>query len=93
MRQLSRQGVRGAGVGAAGLVGYGTGSLINKGINLADNKLGTSIGDSIGHAIAVAWAALGSKEAKQALEINLHIDGKQISAVVETHQRKRVSRY
>ena len=82
-----------AGVGAAGLVGYGTGSLINKGINAADSKLGTSIGDSIGQAVAVALAAFGNKEAKQALQVNLHIDGRQISAVVETQQRKHYGRY
>ena len=81
-----------AAVGAAGIVGYGAGSVINKGINAVDNKFGTGIGDSIGQAISIALAAFGNKQAKQNLQVNLHIDGRQISTVVETQQRKHYGR-
>ena len=73
----------GAAVGAAGFLGYGLGSAINR--NFID---GTQLGDQIGKAVANAIAAIGVQEAKQALEVNVHLDGQQIaSSVQETYGR------
>lgn len=68
----------GAAVGAAGFLGYGLGSAINR--NFID---GTQLGDQIGKAVANAIAAIGVQEAKQALEVNVHLDGQQISSSVQ----------
>lgn len=54
------------GVGLAGAAGYGVGTVLNKGINLADEKLGTGIGNIIGRSVAIALAPF-SATARDAL--------------------------
>ncbi|MFZ6748513.1 phage tail tape measure protein [Undibacterium sp. Ren11W] len=54
--------VAAGGVAAAGAAGYGVGSLINKAIE------GTALADAIGRSIAIAMAAMGSKEARESIE-------------------------
>lgn len=75
---LARMGLAGAGtvaggVGAAALGGWGVGSVINK-----QFVEGTAFGDALGRSIARAMAALGSKNAQQALaneqRVKLDID-------------------
>lgn len=69
--------VTGAGVVAAGAAG----GLVGTGIYHGAIK-GTEYEDRIGGMIATILAGLGNQEAKQALEVNLHLDGEQIAAVV-----------
>ena len=61
------------GVVAAGAVGYGIGTLISKAIE------GTAFSDAIGRSIAIAMAAMGSKDAREAL------DSERRNAPVEVH--------
>lgn len=64
-------------VAAAGLVGYGAGTMINKyGVE------GTDLADKIGGTIATILANFGNKEAQQALEINLSVDGQVLATAV-----------
>ncbi len=71
---------------AAG-VGYGAGTLAYKhGIQ------GTEFGDNIGGMIATILAGMGNKEAQQALNITLHLDGEQIAAVVNSRNSRSASR-
>ncbi|MDO8654187.1 MAG: phage tail tape measure protein [Undibacterium sp.] len=68
---------------AAGAVGYGAGSLINKGIE------GTEFSESIGRSIAMAMAAMGNKEAKEALKIEIDVkNGNIVAAVTAAQDRK-----
>lgn len=76
-----------ASVGAAGFLGYGVGSAINR--EFID---GTKLGDDIGEAVARVLATLGNKEAQQALELNLHIDGEVIEKTVQKRWRQRSAR-
>lgn len=62
---------------AAWNVGYEVGDALYK------NKIqGTDLEDRIGGTLATIAAWFGNKEAQQALEINLHMDGQQITQVV-----------
>lgn len=74
-------------VGAAGAAGYGVGTLISK-----YAIEGTGFGDNLGGMIAKLLANLGNDEAKQALEINLHLDGEQIASVVNRQFVKQANR-
>jgi TP901 family phage tail tape measure protein len=77
----------GAMVAAAGLIGYGGGTLINKaGFEGSDSQ------NTLGGVLAQIMANFGNREAEQALEINLHLDGQQISTVVETRQKNTARR-
>lgn len=74
-------------VAGAGAVGYGVGTLAyNHAI------AGTDFGDNLGGMIATILAGMGNEEAKQALEINLHLDGQQINAAVESRQKTSARR-
>jgi hypothetical protein len=69
---------------AAGLAVAGaaaTGGLIGTGIYHGAVK-GSEYEDRIGGMIATILAGWGNQEAKQALEVNLHLDGEQIATVV-----------
>lgn len=72
---------------AGGAIGYGAGTL-------AYNKViqGTELGDNLGGMIATLLAKLGSDNAKQALEINLHLDGEKIASVINKQNMKQASR-
>lgn len=74
-------------VGAAGLAGYGAGSLYYKSIE------GTDIADKIGGTIATILANFGNKEAERALEVNLSIDGQQVAAVVNGRNERQARRH
>lgn len=80
-------GMIGGGVLAAGAAGYGAGTLINKGF-----IEGTALGDKIGESVAKVLAAFGNKEAQQAVNINLSLDGKQIATVVNAQNSRQASR-
>ena len=67
-----------AGVGAAGFLGYAAGTAINR--NFID---GTKLGDQIGESVARVLAAFGNKEAQQALEVNVNIDGEKVANNVQ----------
>lgn len=73
---------------AAGAAGYGVGSLINK-----YAIKGTEFGDNIGGMIATILASIGNKEAQDALNVTLHLDGEQIATVVNRHNGRQASRY
>jgi hypothetical protein len=75
------------GVFAAGAAGYGVGTLTyDHGI------AGTKFGDNLGSMIATLLAKLGKEEAKQALEVNLHLDGEKIATVVNRKNGKQANR-
>jgi len=65
LAKLGRVAGRAFAVGGAAEVGYSIGTYVNE--NLVD---GTSFGNAIGYAINKAFAALGNKESKLAIEIN-----------------------
>lgn len=73
---------------AGGAMGYGAGTQ-------AYNKViqGTEFGDNLGGIIATLLAKLGNDDAKQALEINLHLDGEQIASVINKQNVKQANRY
>lgn len=78
-----------AGVSAmvSGSLGYGAGTLAyNKGIQ------GTEFGENLGGMIATIMERMGSSEAKQALQVNLHIDGEQVATVVNKRNARTASR-
>jgi len=78
----SAAGLSTAAVAGAGLAGYGVGSVINSSIE------GTSTADAIGEAVARAMAALGSKEARQAVDVMVSIkDGQLTAEVNKTNDR------
>jgi len=68
-----------AGLAVAGAAA--TGGLIGTGIYHGAVK-GSEYEDRIGGMIATILAGWGNQEAKQALEVNLHLDGEQIATVV-----------
>jgi len=70
-------GTGGAMLAGAGAVGYGAGTLINK--YLIE---GTAASEKIGEGLARFMSFFGNKEAQQALEINLHLDGEKVANVV-----------
>ena len=72
-----------AAVGAAGFLGYGVGTALER--NFGDGNTGERV--------AKILAAFGNKQAKEMLQINLHIDGKQISSTVEKRQTKEARRH
>lgn len=76
----------GAGVLGAGAVGYGIGSLINKGIE------GTAFADAIGRAVATALAMFGNKEAERAIKIDLEVKNGSLVASVNEAQSRQASR-
>lgn len=81
---LSLGGVAVAGAGAAG---YGVGSLgYNYGMK------GTETGDNIGGMLATIMASLGNKDAQEALNVTLHLDGEQIATVVNRRNARTASR-
>lgn len=80
-------GTAGAMVGAAGLAGYGAGTLFNKTV-----FEGTESQRTMGGVIAQMMAYFGNQNAKEALEINLHLDGQQISTVVNARNMKESRR-
>lgn len=69
-------------VAGAGAVGYGVGTLAYN-----EKIKDTEFGDNLGGMLATIWAGLGSKEAQQAIEVTLHLDGQQINAAVESRQK------
>lgn len=78
-----------ASVGAmvSGSLGYGVGTLgYNKGVQ------GTEFGENLGGMIATIMERMGSSEAKQALQVNLHIDGEQVATVVNKRNARTASR-
>lgn len=77
----------GAAVAGAGAAGYGAGTLLNK-----YAVEGTETGNNIGGMLATIMASLGSDEAKQALEVTLHLDGEQIATVVNNRNARTASR-
>lgn len=76
-----------AAVGASGAVGYGAGTLVYNGA-----IRGTELDDRIGGTIATIMAAFGDAEAKRSIEVNLHLDGEQISTVVNRRNARTASR-
>jgi hypothetical protein len=73
---------------AAGTAGYGVGTFAYEhGIK------GTSLEDKIGGMIATIMAGWGNQEAKQALQINLHMDGEQIASVMHKRDSREASRH
>jgi hypothetical protein len=75
-------------LGAAGAVGYGGGTLLNK-----YAIEGTAASDKIGELVARMMAALGSEEAKKTLEVNLHLDGEKIATAVNLRNDRTASRH
>ncbi len=76
-------------VAAAGALGYIAGDQI---INKAGGFEGSDAQNTLGGVIAQIMANFGNQEAKQALEINLHLDGQQIQTAVETRQKTTARR-
>jgi hypothetical protein len=77
-----------AAVGVGGAIGYGAGTLAyDKGIQ------GTEFGNNIGGMIATIMAKLGDKDAASAIEVNLHLDGEQITTVVNHRNARNASRH
>lgn len=75
------------GVLSAGAAGYGIGTLTY------DHAIvGTKFGDNLGSMIAMLLAKLGNEEAKQTLEVNLHLDGEKIATVVNRQNAKQGNR-
>lgn len=74
-------------VAGAGAVGYGAGTLAYN-----EKIEGTELGDNIGGMIATILAGMGNKNAQQALEVTLHLDGQQINAAVEARQKDTARR-
>lgn len=70
----------------AGYAGYELGGVLNN--YIPDNKK-----DQIGELVARMAAFFGNKEAKQALQINLTIDGKQVATVVNAHNAQAAKRH
>jgi hypothetical protein len=71
---------------AAGYVGWQFGSMIN-------DRLSAETGNKIGEMTAKVAAFFGNKEAQQALNINLHIDGKQVATVVNAQNTTQARRH
>ena len=83
----------GAATMASGSIGYGVGTFANMGINKADKAFGTSVGNDIGRLVAYVMAGLGSKDAKQALQIEIDVkNGNIVAAVNQANAREAVRR-
>lgn len=85
----------GAGVLAAGAAGYGVGTGLNAlgGYAAKDTRMEGFATDVIGKMVAQIMASLGSKDAEQALVINLHLDGEQVANVVNTRNARQANRH
>lgn len=82
----------GATVAAGAGVGLGVGTLANMGINKADKALGTSVGNDIGRMVAYVMAGLGSKNAKEALQIEIDVKNGNIVAEVNKANARQAAR-
>lgn len=82
----SAVGVAAAAVVAAGAAGYGAGKV---GMSFASDEFKNNIGGMM----ATIMANLGSKDAKEALNITLNIDGKQVATVVNDHNKRQANRH
>jgi TP901 family phage tail tape measure protein len=82
----SAVGVAAAAVVAAGAAGYGAGKV---GMSFASDEFKNNIGGMM----ATIMAKLGSKDAQEALNITLHIDGKQVATVVNAHNASQAKRH
>lgn len=82
----SAVGVAAAAVVAAGAVGYGAGKV---GMSFASDDFK----DKIGGTIATILARFGNKDAQEALNITLNIDGKQVATVVNAHNASQAKRH
>lgn len=83
----SAVGVAAAAVVAAGAVGYGAGKV---GMSFASDDFKDKIGGTIATIMAKYF---NSDDAKEALNINLHIDGKQVATVVNAHNASQAKRH
>lgn len=79
-------GTAGAGVAASGAAGYAAGSLWY-------DHMSDQTRDKIGGTLATIAAFFGNKEAQQALEINLHLDGQQVAHVVNASNSRAAARH
>ncbi|ADE10481.1 phage tail tape measure protein [Sideroxydans lithotrophicus] len=77
----------GAAVAGAGAAGYGLGTLL---YNAIDE---TEFANNLGGAIATVLASLGNKEAQDALNVTLNLDGEQIAQAVNMRNARTSSRY
>ena len=82
----------GAAAMAGGGIGLGVGTLTNLGINKADKAFGTTIGNDIGRMVAYVMAGLGSKDAKQALQIEIDVKNGNIVAAVNQANAREAAR-
>jgi len=63
------------------------------GINKADKALGTGIGTDIGRMVAYMMAGLGSRSAKEALQIEIDVkNGNIVAAVNQANAREAARR-
>lgn len=78
----------------AGAVGYGLGSGLNAlgGYAAKGTRMEDFATDVIGKMAAQIMASLGSKNAEEALVINLHLDGQQITQVVNARNNSTARR-
>lgn len=53
---------------------------------------GTAFSDLLGETVARTLAAFGNQNAKEAVQINLHLDGEQIATVVNKHNARTATR-
>lgn len=81
------------GVATAGAGGYALGSMINSGINKADSAFGTDFGNDIGRLVAFLMAGLGSKDAKETLQIEIDVKNGNLVAEVDRSQAREASRH
>lgn len=81
-------------VAGAGAVGYGMGSGLNAlgGYAAKGTRMEDFATDVIGKMAAQIMASLGSKNAEEALVINLHLDGQQITQVVNARNNSTARR-
>lgn len=81
-------------VAGAGAVGYGVGTGLNAlgGYAAKDTRMEGFATDVIGKMVAQIMASLGSKNAEEALVINLHLDGQQITQVVNARNNSTARR-
>ena len=82
----------GAAAMAGGGIGLGVGTLANLGINKADKAFGTSVGNDIGRMVAYVMAGLGSRGAKEALQIEIDVKNGNIVAAVNQANAREAAR-
>lgn len=75
-------------VSASGAVGYGAGTL-----GYDHGLKGTDAGFNLGGTIATMMSWFGSKDAEQALQIELHMDGQQVATVIRKREDRNASRH